>query len=539
MSVPNDTYVALPPDGAGKKLSARTIRYLPYRNQVQEFFVGDRVFGQLSGKGGTIGHIHVSSPTTGVIVVVPNVLEQGHHDMVFADGEALLVDGVQKAEADGTGNDVFVQRSLLAGGNNPINTQHVDAKGAASIKFSEGSAQFDSFGRIQTVGITTLGTYTHTYDDRSNKYTDFYNGSGTITYEAQTHAVVFSVGVDSDAFARRVTNVYHKNSVGSSQYIKMTVASSDAGKMGVTRRWGYYDESDGLFFELDDTVLSVVRRSSVSGTIEEERIPQSSWNTDRLDGSGLSQVVIDPSKSNLYWIDFAWLGAGRARFGIFAPNGDRVTCHAFENANRLPYTYIKTGSLPLTWEIKNSGSSGSTSEFRLFNAVVSTESENLAIRPDTFTFSGTGSASAVTDTVYEPLLAIRPKQLFAGAPNRVIVMPKHLTIDASASGQDAKVSIQIREDPTLTAPNWQPFSEDSATEIDTVSTGCTGGKVIFEVFIDGTHNIDLEPIFNLLGEFLITRPDGTARTYSVCARSIRSEVTALVQSSLTWNEVRD
>jgi len=44
--------------------------------------------------------------------------------------------------------------------------------------------------------------------------------------------------------------------------------------------------------------------------------PQSSFNIDKLDGTGPSGMTIDPTKFNVYQIDFRWLGAGIITFAL-------------------------------------------------------------------------------------------------------------------------------------------------------------------------------------------------------------------------------
>jgi hypothetical protein len=44
--------------------------------------------------------------------------------------------------------------------------------------------------------------------------------------------------------------------------------------------------------------------------------PQASFNIDKLDGTGPSGMILDPTKFNVYQIDFRWLGAGIITFAL-------------------------------------------------------------------------------------------------------------------------------------------------------------------------------------------------------------------------------
>lgn len=131
-------------------------------------------------------------------------------------------------------------------------------------------------------------------------------------------------------------------------------------------RLGIFDDSNpaegrlgqGHFFELRGEELSVVERSmpmDVSGNVIETRIPRSSWNGDRLDGTGPSKFTIDLERMQLFWIDMEWLGVGFVRFGV-VHRGNLITCHSMFHTNELSGTYTRTPKLPVRYEI-TSGSS--------------------------------------------------------------------------------------------------------------------------------------------------------------------------------------
>ena len=74
---------------------------------------------------------------------------------------------------------------------------------------------------------------------------------------------------------------------------------------------------------------------------------QEDWN-DTLDGSGVSGIVLDPSKLNIYQIDFRWLGTGIIRFAVENPDyGDMYEFHRLKFSNRQEFPHIDNPSLKL------------------------------------------------------------------------------------------------------------------------------------------------------------------------------------------------
>jgi hypothetical protein len=87
----------------------------------------------------------------------------------------------------------------------------------------------------------------------------------------------------------------------------------------------------------------------VSKTID-TRIAQSSFNIDKLNGSGSSGYNIDLTKMQMFYIDYTWYGAGFIRWGVRGPNGDVMYAHKLANNNVNNEAYMRSGNLPGRYE---------------------------------------------------------------------------------------------------------------------------------------------------------------------------------------------
>jgi len=117
------------------------------------------------------------------------------------------------------------------------------------------------------------------------------------------------------------------------------------------QRIGMFDANNGIFFEDTGTAYQIVRRTYTSGASVDDPILQSAWNGDRLDGTGASGYTLDPTKSNILFMDLEWLGVGAVRVG-FVIDGKFITAHTFYNANSLTTVYMQTANLPIRYEIE-------------------------------------------------------------------------------------------------------------------------------------------------------------------------------------------
>jgi hypothetical protein len=82
----------------------------------------------------------------------------------------------------------------------------------------------------------------------------------------------------------------------------------------------------------------------------ETRYPQSTWNLDKLDGTGPSGYNIDLSKMQMFYIDYSWYGAGFIRWGMRATNGDVVYCHKVANNNVNAEAWMRSGNMCARYE---------------------------------------------------------------------------------------------------------------------------------------------------------------------------------------------
>lgn len=86
---------------------------------------------------------------------------------------------------------------------------------------------------------------------------------------------------------------------------------------------------------------------------------QEDFNEDRLDGTGPSGVIVDPSKLNVYQINFRWLGAGEIRFAIEDPNnGNMIFFHHIHYSNKYTVPHISNPSLKIGYISASLGGTG-------------------------------------------------------------------------------------------------------------------------------------------------------------------------------------
>jgi hypothetical protein len=82
----------------------------------------------------------------------------------------------------------------------------------------------------------------------------------------------------------------------------------------------------------------------------QQRVPQSQWNIDKCDGTGISGYNMDLTKMQMFYIDYSWYGAGAIRFGFKNQRGEVVYAHRIANANYRTEAFMRSGNLPARYE---------------------------------------------------------------------------------------------------------------------------------------------------------------------------------------------
>jgi hypothetical protein len=264
----------------------------------------------------------------------------------------------------------------------------------------------------------------------------------------------------------------------------MTTWLGDSGKSGNIRRWGYFDEKNGFFFELSGTTLYIVVRSSATGSVVETRVAQVDWNKDTLDGNGdfknLSSYSIDLTKSNIFWMDLQWLGAGRIRFGVNI-DGKRIVCHEHYHANYFSRTNVGSSSLPIRWENFNTTPTSGSSELNAICAAVYVE--GALNFPAEFVGLDSRLETINDSTNWIPIVSTRMKQTFNSLDNRKVAFPVKSSI---FNNGNIAVEVAMIYNGTLSGATWNdnPGSY-TGIEQDIEATSISGGSIISKVIIKG------------------------------------------------------
>jgi len=299
------------------------------------------------------------------------------------------------------------------------------------------------------------------------------------------------------------------------------------------QRVGYFGTANGIYFQLNGTTLSFVKRTSVNGISGEEfTVNQSSWNGDKLDGTGASGLTLDITKAQILWMDIEWLGVGSVRIG-FIINGKFIVCHTFHHANNIDSTYITTASLPLRYEIENIGTTtGASTLKQICSSVVSEGGYEMRGSQQAIGTNILAKKSLTTAGTYYPLVSLRLK------PDRLesVAILSAISILPVDNGN---YSWRLLGAPTTTAGTWVSAGANSSVEYNISGTAVSGGRILAQGLTANTKHTSssISLLKEDLFQFQLEKNSFIGSGYEICLALSSDTATVDGFGSLDWEEV--
>jgi hypothetical protein len=286
-----------------------------------------------------------------------------------------------------------------------------------NVSTTIGGTNLDAFGRLRVSNPVTLFDSQNRYID-GDQFSNITATGGNVVYVANESSFNLNVSATSGSSVIRQSRTVQAYQPGKSLLIMNTFAMATL-KANLTQRVGYFTADNGIYFEAVGTTLNLVIRSSATGSIVEERIPQASWNGNTLLAGNPSGIVLDPALTQIFWCDVEWLGVGNVRTG-FVINGAFIVCHTFQHANQPGNTtvYMTTATLNPRYEITNTGATSGASTMKQICSTVISEGGYNPSTSINYVPTAVAPTRITTGNVYTALASIRLNPAY---PDAVVV----------------------------------------------------------------------------------------------------------------------
>lgn len=332
---------------------------------------------------------------------------------------------------------------------------------AVSIK---DSANLDAFSRLRVSNPQILFNAQMTYDLVPIQYEQITSGTGaTITHDTTNRCALMTFSsTPTGGKSYMQSYEYLPYQPGRSQLAFITF-NMIAGVANTLKFAGYSDGVNGIEFQLSGTTKQfVVYSGSSAGN---ETVTQSSWNLDKLDGSGASGITLDITETQILVIDIQALYVGRVRVG-FDIGGQIIYAHEFLHSNLIAHPYIQSANLPVRCGMTCTGTVSTTMNF--ICAAVISEGGTDDINNFGYTFATSTSVTATTGGVQA--MTLRPRTTFNGITNRMRVAYIDVEIfNTGTTNQHVQWELLIGQ--AITGGTWSNVNTTySGVEVNTGAT---------------------------------------------------------------------
>lgn len=332
--------------------------------------------------------------------------------------------------------------------------------------------QTTAFGNLDVAELTSGFNLKFTYGINTQETITTTTGSGTITYSqpfaiCSTTATTFSSAVLSSK-----RTIHYSAGIGG---LSIFACIFTTGVEGSTQVTGCGNAIDGLFFGYNGADFGINRR--YNGI--DNWTPQTSWNADKMDGTGSSGMTLIPTFGNVYKIQYQWFGFGVINFFIEnATTGKLVLVHSMQNANASTTTTLLNPTLTGYAQVVNTTNNTNIS---LQLAAISGFIEGKLINTGLY-FSFT-AFKATTSTTVNAIFTIRNNLTLNGISNKKSVGLISLCLLPGNQVQIFTVTLNpvLGGTPSYTNINLAT----SCISYDTSATTVTGGRNILTFITSG------------------------------------------------------
>jgi hypothetical protein len=412
-----------------------------------------------------------------------------------------------------------------------INVNNAPVSNTNPLPVNLPSVATDAFGRQRISQPLTLFDSSHRYRD-NNLWSGLVVGTGsTVGFVTAQGLINIGIGTTAGCSAIRETTKVFSYQPGKSLLVLNTFVMN-APKTNLRQRVGYFGADNGMYLELDGNTLYFVERSLSTATTT--RVAQSSWNIDRLDGTGASGITLDTTKAQILWMDIEWLGLGTVRMG-FVINGQFIHCHSFHHANVIESTYITTASLPLRYEIENTGITTSVSTIKqVCSTVISEGGYELRGLQQAISIPINSPRTLGTAGTFYPVIGLRLK----ASPNRLdaIIILTALSMMPISNGN---FNWQVRASGTTSGGTWVSAGVDSAVEYNITGTSYTDGRILASGFFSGSNSVasQVDILKEALFKFQLERNGLTGSPYEITLVMASDSSNDTAVASMDWEEI--
>jgi len=183
------------------------------------------------------------------------------------------------------------------------------------------------------------------FDDQNGIYWEFDGSNISVAQRTSTKQIAGTVSATPDNNVLYGTNTRFRDQLKAGDRIVLK---------GMTHVVANVDSQSQITVTPDYRGVNSLSAAKVN-LITDKKVLQEEWNLDRLDGTGPSGYNMDVRYMQMIGIQYSWYGAGFIDWMLRGADGNFVFCHRMRNSNVNTEAFMRSGNLPVRYEVTNEG----------------------------------------------------------------------------------------------------------------------------------------------------------------------------------------
>jgi hypothetical protein len=305
----------------GASISRQTKKYMRYQSGKGLLWTSGVLFNPVLN----LDQISASGTASGSLITITTEIDHG-----LQAGATIIVGGVLTSGYNGTYGIYAV-------------TSETSFQVVASSTLGSASAVLTSFPRVTCANWSGATVRCGPFDEQNGVFWEYDGKELAVVKRSSTYQISGTVTVNNDS--QSVTGT-------SCRFTQQLKAGDNIVIRGMTYKVGTITDDNTL------TINPAYRGLNTSSGVKvvltsDQRVPQSQFNFDKMDGTGFSGYNVNLNKMQMMGISFSWYGAGFIDFMMRGADGNMVVAHRMKQNNLNDEAYMRTGNMSVRYQVKN------------------------------------------------------------------------------------------------------------------------------------------------------------------------------------------
>jgi len=305
----------------GASVSRQTKKYMRYQSGKGLFWSSGVLFNPVIN----LDQISAAATSTGSLITVTTEIDHG-----LQVGSTVEIAGVLTSGYNGTY------------GVNSIVSETVFTVVAASV-LGSATAVITSFPRVTCTHWSGSTVRCGPFDEQNGVFWEYDGKELAVVKRSATYQLSGFITVTASSQSVTGTNC---------RFTQQLKVGDNIVIRGMTYKVGTITDDNTM--TINPEYRGVSNSTSIKySLVSDQRVPQSQFNYDKLDGTGFSGFDVNLNKMQMMGISYSWYGAGFIDFMMRGADGNFVLAHRMKQNNINDEAYMRTGNMSVRYQVKN------------------------------------------------------------------------------------------------------------------------------------------------------------------------------------------